>query len=119
MRIRANRLRVQQVAQEAYRLSMVEKRACALAGSAPSAGDAHVCALRASNSIAAAGVRGGAAEVEHVQHVEEKHELEHDEKAEPVNAAVHASELARAARMRERGSRAGKLAVRKSPPHPS
>ena len=45
-------------------------------------------------------VRDGAAEVEHVQHVEEKHELGHDEKAEPVHAAVHAGELARAARMR-------------------
>ena len=100
-------------------MSGVKKRACALAGGASSAGDAHVCALRASSSIAAAGVRGGAAEVGHVQHVAEKHELEDDEKAEPVYAAVNASELARAARMRERGSRAGKLAVRKSPPHPS
>ena len=100
-------------------MSGVKKRACARAGGASSAGDAHVCALRASNSIAAAGVRGGAAEVEHVQHVEEKHELEHDEKAEPARADVRAGELARAVRMRERGSRAGKLAVRKSQPHPS
>ena len=97
----------------------MKKDACARAEAAPSKEDARARAPRASDSIAAAGVRGGAAEVEHVQHVEEKHKLEHDEKAEPVCAAVHASELARAARMRERGSRAGKLAVRKSPPHPS
>ena len=97
----------------------MKKNACARAGTALSKGDARARAPRASDSIAAADVRDGAAEVEHVQHVEEKHELGHDEKAEPVNAAVHASELARAARMRERGSRAGKLAVRKNPPHPS
>ena len=51
--------------------------------------------------------------------LKEKHELVHDEKAEPVRAAVHACELARAVRMRERGPRAGKSAVRESLPHPS
>ena len=40
-------------------------------------------------------------------------------KAEPVHAALHAGELARAARMRERDPRAGKLAVQEGPPHPS
>ena len=74
-------------------------------------------APRASDSTSAADVRDGVAEVEHVQHhVEEKHELEHDENAEPVHAAVHAGELARAVRMRERGPRAGKSAVRESLP---
>ena len=47
-----------------------------------------------------------------MEHVEEEHELEHDEKAEPVHAALHAGELARAARLRERGPRAGELAAR-------
>ena len=65
-------------------------------------------APRASDSTAAADVRDGVAEVEHVQHhVEEKHELEHGEKVEP------------AARMRECGPRAGKVAVQKSLAHPS
>ena len=97
----------------------MKKNACARAGTALSKGDARARAPRASDSIAAAGVRGGAAEVGHVQHIEEKHELEHDEKAEPVYAAVHASELARAARMRERDSRAGNLAVQEGPSHSS
>ena len=97
----------------------MKKRACARAEKALSNGDARARAPRVSASIAAADVRDGAAEVEDVQHVEEKHELEHDEKAEPARADVRAGELARAVRMRERGSRAGKLAVRKSQPHPS
>ena len=64
--------------------------------------DARARAPRASDSIAAADVRDGAAEVEDVQYVEEKHELDHDEEAEPVHAALHAGGLAHAVRMRER-----------------
>ncbi len=49
--------------------------------------------------------------------LKEEHELEHDENAEPVHAAMHAGELARAARLRERGPRAGKLAAQESQTH--
>ena len=84
-----------------------------------SAGDASARAPRVSDSFAAADVRDGVAEVHVVKHLEENHELEHDEKAEPARADVRAGELARAVRMRERGSRAGKLAVRKGLGHPS
>ena len=97
----------------------MEKKACARAEKALSNGDARARAPRASASSAAADSLDVVAEVHHVKHVEEKHELEHDKKAEPVHAALHAGELARAARLRERGPRAGKLAMRKSLPHPS
>ena len=97
----------------------MKKRACARAEKALSNGDTRARAPRVSASIAAADVRDGAAKVENVQHVEEKHELEHHEKVEPVRAAVHAGELARAVRMREHDSRVGKVAVQKKPAHPS
>ena len=42
---------------------MEKKGLCTRAGKALTAGDAHARALRVSDSIAAAGVRGGAAEV--------------------------------------------------------
>ena len=90
----------------------MKNNTCARAGKALSKGDARVRAPRASDSTAAADVRDGVAEVEHVQHhVEEEHELEHDENAEPVHAAVHTGELVCAARVRECGSRAGELAA--------
>ena len=97
----------------------MKEDACARAGAAPSKEDARARAPRASDSIAAAGVRGGAVKVEDVKHFEEDHELVHHEKVEPVRAAVHADELARAARMRERDSRAGNLAVQEGPSHSS
>ena len=97
----------------------MKNNTCARAEKALSNGDARARASRVSASIAAANVRDGAAKVENVQHVEEKHELEHHEKVEPVRAAVHADELARAARMRERDSRAGNLAVQEGPSHSS
>ena len=97
----------------------MKKRACARAEKALSNGDARARAPRASASSAAADSLGVVVEVDQVKHVEEKHELEHDKNVEPVHTAEHAGELARAARMRERGPRAGKLAVRKSLPHPS
>ena len=97
----------------------MKKRTCARAEKALSNGDARARAPRASASSAAADSLDVVAEVHHVKHVEEKHELEHDKKAEPVHAALHAGELARAARLRERGPRAGKLAARKGLPHPS
>ena len=96
-----------------------QSSACARAEKALSNGDAHACAPRASAWSAAADSLDVVAEEDHVKHVEEKHELEHDEKAEPVHAALHAGELARAARLRERGPRARKLAARKSLPNPS
>ena len=95
------------------------KEACARAERALANGDAHACAPRAAASTAAADSRDGVAAVDHVRHVEGKHELEHDENAEPVHAAVHAGELARAVRMREHDSRVGKVAVQKKPAHPS
>ena len=97
----------------------MKEDACARAGAAPSKEDARARAPRASDSIAAAGVRGGAVKVEDVKHFEEDHELVHHEKVEPVRAAVHAGELARAVRMRKHDSRVGKVAVQKKPAHPS
>ena len=97
----------------------MKKNACARAGTALSKGDARARAPRASDSIAAADVRDGAAEVEDVQHVEENHALEYDEKEEHVRAVMHAGELARAARMREHDPRARKVAAQKFPAHPS
>ena len=91
----------------------------ARAWAALSKGDARARAPRVSDLIAAADVRDGAAEVDDVKHVEENHALEHDEKEEPVRAVMYAGELARAARMREHDSRAGKVAVQKSPAHSS
>ena len=89
----------------------MKKEACARAERALASGDARACAPRAAASSAAADSRDGVAEVDHVRHVEGKHVLEHDENAEPVHAAVHAGELARAARVRECGSRAGESAA--------
>ena len=97
----------------------MRKKTCARAEKALSAGDASARAPRVSDSFAAADVRDGVAEVHDVKHVEENHALEHDEKEEPVRAVMHAGELARAARMREHDSRAGKMAVQKSPAHSS
>ena len=97
----------------------MKKRACAHAAAAPSKGEACARAPRVSDSIAAADVRDGAAEVDDVKHVAENHALEHDVKEEPVRAVMHAGELARAARMREHDSRAGKVAVQKRPAHSS
>ena len=96
-----------------------KEKACARAEKTPSSGVACARASRAFGSSAAAGGLGVVAKVDDVKHVEEDHALEHDEKAEPVRAAVHAGELARAARMRERGPRAGKVAAQKRPAHPS
>ena len=49
---------------------------------------------------------------------EQRHVQEDVEKVEPVHAAVHTGELARAACLRERGPRAVRVAVRESLPHP-
>ena len=100
-------------------MSKMKKKTCALAEKALSVGDASARAPRVSDSFAAADVRDGVAEVHVVKHLEENHELEHDEKAEPARADVRAGEPARAARMRERGPRAGKVAPQKRPAHPS
>ena len=97
----------------------MKKKACARAEQSLSNGDARAREPRVSASSAAADSLDGVAEVDHVKHVEENHELEDDKKVEPVRAAVHVGELARAARLRSCGPCAGKLAVRKNLPHPS
>ena len=97
----------------------MKKKACARAEQSLSNGDARAREPRVSGSSAAADSLDGVAEVDHVKHVEENHELEDDKKVEPVHTVVHAGELARAARVRERGPRAGKVAAQKSLAHPS
>ena len=97
----------------------MKKRACARAEKALSNGDARAHASRVSASIAAADVRDGAAKVENVQHVEQKHELEHHEKVEPVRAAVHAGEPVCAVRVCERDPQREKVSVGKKSCAPS